>query len=323
MSASPANWPKKSRASTQRPRTLAGPLRALENAMRYLLLSMLLLAATGAPAATNDVCRPNAKWTEPATPKKIYGNTYFVGTCGLSAILVTSEQGHVLIDGDLEEDAPLIEASIRALGFRLEDIRYILNSHEHFDHAGGIARLARDTHATVAARAPAASALERGHGDRDDPQFLLGKSFPPVANVLRIADGETIKVGPLALTAHATPGHTQGSTSWSWDSCESRRCLHVVYADSLTPISDDAFRFSDDTAHPGVLAAFRQSAGTLAALPCDILVTPHPDASDLWDRRGPAASKPLIDGDACRRYGARAAKSLDERVAKEKGAATQ
>jgi metallo-beta-lactamase class B len=83
--------------------------------MRYFLLSTLLLAATGAHAAANDACRPGAKWTEPATPKKIYANTYFVGTCGLSAILVTSEQGHVLIDGDVEDDAPLIEASIRAL----------------------------------------------------------------------------------------------------------------------------------------------------------------------------------------------------------------
>jgi metallo-beta-lactamase class B len=290
--------------------------------MRYLL-PMLLLAATGAHAATNDACRPGAKWTEPATPGKIYGNTYFVGTCGISAILVASKDGHVLIDGGVEEDAPLIEASIRALGFRLEDVRYIVNSHEHYDHAGGIARLARDTHATVVAREPAASALERGRGDRSDPQFLSGKPFPRVANVRRIADGETIAVGPLALTAHATPGHTAGSTSWTWASCEGERCLHIVYADSLTPISDDAYRFSDDAAHPGALAAFRRSAETIAALPCDILVTPHPDASDLWDRLGPSPTKPLVDADACRRYAAVGAKRLDERVAKEKGTAAR
>ena len=291
--------------------------------MRTLLLPVLLLAATGAHAATNDACRPGAKWTEAATPKKIYGNTYFVGTCGLSAILVTSKEGHVLIDGDVEDDAPLIEASIRALGFRLEDVRYILNSHEHPDHAGGIARLAHDTHATVAAREPAARAIEHGRSDRTDPQFLTSKPFPPVANVQRIADGEAIRIGPLALTAHATPGHTPGSTSWTWTSCEAERCLHIVYADSLTPISDDAFRFSDDAAHPGVLAAFRMSAGTIAALPCDILVTPHPDASDLWDRLGAAPAKPLIDTDACRRYAAHASRQLDARLAKEKGTATQ
>ena len=287
--------------------------------MRYFLLSTLLLAAIGAHAATMNACRPDAKWTEPATPKKIYGNTYFVGTCGLSAILVTSEQGHVLIDGDVEEDAPLIEASIRALGFKVEDVRYILNSHEHPDHAGGIARLARDTHATVAGREPAAAALERGRGDRTDPQFLSSKPFPSVAHVQRVGDGETIKVGPIALTAHATPGHTPGSTSWTWKSCEGERCLDIVYADSLTPISDNAFRFTDEAAHPGVLAAFRKSAETIAALPCDILVTPHPDASDLWNRLGAAPTKPLIDDGACRRYAASASRHLDERVAKERG----
>ncbi|HKE48551.1 MAG TPA: subclass B3 metallo-beta-lactamase [Rhodanobacteraceae bacterium] len=289
--------------------------------MRRLALLALALAATHVHAETpNATCHADAKWTEPATPRKIYGNTYFVGTCGLSAILVTSDQGHVLIDGDVEDDAPLIEASIRALGFRLEDVRTIVNSHEHYDHAGGIAKLARDTHATVAARAPAAAALERGHGDRSDPQFLSGKPFPAVANVKRIADGDTVEAGATELTAHATPGHTPGSTSWTWTSCEGERCLDIVYADSLTPVSDDVYRYTDDAAHPGVLDAFRRSADTIAALPCDILLTPHPDASGLWTRLGPDASAPLVDAGACRRYADGARKNLDARIAKEKAA---
>ena len=289
--------------------------------MRFLALLALALATAVVHAETpSAACRPDAKWTEPAQPRKIYGNTWFVGTCGLSAILVTSGQGHVLIDGDVEQDAPLIEASIRALGFRLEDVRAIVNSHEHYDHAGGIANLARDTHATVVARAPAAAALERGRGDRGDPQFLSTPSFPPVANVRRIAEGEAVSAGATALTAHATSGHTPGSTSWTWTSCEGERCLAIVYADSLTPVSDDAFRFSDDAAHPGVLDAFRRSIATVAALPCDILVTPHPDASDLWNRLGPDATAPLVDAHACRRYAASATKNLDARIAKERNA---
>ncbi len=292
--------------------------------MRLLALFCVFLAfgarAETIAASTAGACRPGAKWTEPAQPRKIFGNTWYVGTCGLSAILVNSPQGHVLIDGDVEDAAPLIEASIREAGFRLEDVRYILNSHEHYDHAGGIAKLQRDTHATVAAREPAATALESGHGDRSDPQFLSGKTFPPVANVRRIADGDTISVGAAELTAHATPGHTMGSTTWTWTSCENGRCLHIVYADSLTAISDDSFRFSDESAHPGLLDAFRRSIATIATLPCDILLSPHPDASDLWHRLGPAASAPLIDAGACRRYATTAEKNLDERIAREKTA---
>lgn len=259
-------------------------------------------------------CHADAKWTEPAPPIRIFGDTWFVGTCGLSSILITSPQGHIVIDGDVEEDAPLIEASIRQLGFRVEDVRYILNSHEHPDHAGGIARLQHDSKAVVVARAPAAAAFERGHGDRSDPQFLIAKSFAPVANVQRIADGETITLGPNTLTAHATPGHTPGSTTWTWKSCEAQKCVDIVYADSLTSISDDVFRYSDDAAHPGYLANFRKSIALIAALPCDILITPHPDMSNLWDRLGANATSPLIDTQLCRRYSASAEKNLDARI---------
>jgi metallo-beta-lactamase class B len=299
--------------------------------MRSAVLLFLALAITPAVCVTaataplsappTTPCHADAKWTQPAAPLRVYGNTWYVGTCGLSSILVTSKEGHVLIDGDIEEAAALIEANIRALGFRLEDVRYILHSHEHSDHVGGIAKLQRDSHAVVAARAPAAAALEQGHGDRSDPQFLFGLTFPPIANVRRIDDGEKIRLGPLELTAHATPGHTPGSTTWTWRSCEQRRCLDVVYADSLTAMADDAFHYSDENAHPGVVAAFRRSIATIAALPCDILVTPHPDASDLWERVGAQPKAALIDPGACRRYAAGAAEKLDARIAKEKGMA--
>ena len=288
--------------------------------MRCLALACLAFSAFAAHAeSSSPPCRPGAKWAEPAPPLKVFGNTYFVGTCGISAILVTSNDGAVLIDAGVEEAAPLVEANIRALGFGLDAVRIILNTHEHNDHVGGLAALARDTHATVEAREPGASALERGRGGPADPQFKLGLSFPPIANVHRIADGDHVKLGTIDITAHATPAHTPGSTSWTWTSCEGERCLDIVYADSLTPVSDDDYRFSDDAAHPGVLDTFRKSIATVGALPCDILLTPHPDASDLWHRLGAGATEPLVDRDACRRYAATATKNLGVRVAKEKG----
>ena len=280
-----------------------------------LLVILAWFPATAAVAA--PACTAGAKWTQPAPPLKIHGDTWFVGTCGLSSILVASGKGLVLIDGDVEEDAPLIEANIRALGFRVADVRYILNSHEHFDHAGGIARLQHDSSAEVLVRAPAAAAFERGHGDRSDPQVLVAKSFAKVARVRPIADGDVVRLGDLALTAHATPGHTPGGTTWTWQSCEGVRCLQVVYADSLSAVSDDAYRYSGKD---GLGAQFRHSIATVEALPCDILLTPHPDASDMWNRLGSKATAPLVDAEACRRYAADARIKLDERLAREQNA---
>lgn len=264
-------------------------------------------------------CTADAGWNDPAEATHIHGNAWYVGTCGISAILITSAQGHVLIDGATEKAAPMIEANIRALGFKVEDVKYLLNSHEHLDHAGGLAQLQHDSGARLFAREPAAAALERGRGDRRDPQFLSAGKFPPTAPATRISDGETLKLGDFAITAHATPGHTPGSTSWTWKSCEGDRCLDLVYADSLTPISDDSYRFSDEASHPGHLAAFRQSIARVTAFPCDVLLTPHPGASELWARIGKGATRPLVDPGRCERYAAEARSRLDARIAAEIG----
>ncbi|NDK37261.1 subclass B3 metallo-beta-lactamase [Pseudoxanthomonas gei] len=290
-----------------------------------MALTSTLLASAGAhaaagPAAAATVCAADAGWDDPATPRRIYGNTWFVGTCGISAVLVTSVQGHVLIDGATPTGSAQILANIRTLGFKPEDVRAIVSSHEHLDHAGGLAALQAATGAPVLARAPAAATLKRGASDRSDPQFLVLRSFPAVARVQLIADDEAVKVGPLALQAIATPGHTPGGTSWSWRSCEKRKCRQLVYADSLTAISDDVYRYTDDAAHPGVLADFRQTLLRVARLDCEILLTPHPSASQLWSRLGPGATQPLVDASACRIYAARAAERLDQRVAEEAAA---
>lgn len=254
-------------------------------------------------------------WDDRAPPRKIFGNTYYVGTCGLASLLVTSPQGHVLIDGATAAAALHIEANIRMLGFRPEDVKYILNSHEHSDHAGGLAQLQRATGAQVLARTPAIATLRRGKSDRGDPQFLIAKNYPQVVNVKAVADGETVRVGDIALIAHATPGHTPGGTSWTWRSCEDTRCLNLAYTDSTSAISDKEYRYS---AHPDYLAAFRKGLDTMAALPCDLQITPHPLGSNLFARLEGRADAPLIDTAACADYAARGSKGLDERIAKER-----
>lgn len=151
---------------------------------------------------------------------RIYGNTYYVGTHGLSSVLIASEGGHVLIDGALPESAPLIAANIRSLGFRIQDVKLILNSHAHFDHAGGIAELQRLSGARVAASRWTADVMKKGEVPRDDPQFGALRPIARVARVETFEDGETLRAGSLAVTAHLTPGHTPGGTSWTWRSCE-------------------------------------------------------------------------------------------------------
>ncbi len=314
--------------------TTRGAERGLALAGGVLLLAATAAGAQSRPAAPNDLpstaptpnCPSCAEWNAPHAPVRLFANTWFVGTNGLSAILVTSSAGHVLIDGGLAESAPLIEANVRAAGFRVEDVRLILNSHVHYDHAAGIAYLQRRSGASVAARAPSASVLRLGRSDPTDPQHGTLAPFAPVANVRVVAAGETVRVGPLALTAHATAGHTPGGTTWTWRSCDgagaAARCLDFVYADSQTPVSADGFLYSRSTTYPTGVEDFRRGADLIERLPCDVLVTPHPSASRLWERvaaRDGGRADALVVRGACRRYAATARQALARRLAEERG----
>jgi metallo-beta-lactamase class B len=257
-------------------------------------------------------CGDSTDWDQPAPPVRIHANTYLVGTCGISAILVTGSGGHVLIDSGTEKGAELIAANVRALGFQLKDVKFLLHSHEHLDHVGGIARLQQLTGATLVASGPAARVLNTGLPSPDDPQAGMHKPFP-AANVGRVVkDGETVRTRDLSLEAMATPGHTPGALSWRWESCDGAVCRTMVYADSLSPISRDDYRFSD---HPEYLAAYRASIAKIAASRCEILLTPHPSASAMKERM--TGKQPLFDPEGCRNYAAGLTKRLDERLAKE------
>jgi len=258
------------------------------------------------------LCKDWDDWNKPAPPVRIHANTYLVGTCGIAAILITGTAGHILIDSGTEQGADLVADNIQRLGFRLEDVRILLQSHEHIDHVGGIARLQRLTGAQLYASPAAAKVFESGVDNADDPQ---AGTQPPIdrAHVDRVLrDGEEVRLGNLALTAIATPGHTPGALSWHWGSCDGGVCRRIVYADSLPPVSRDGYRFSD---HPAYVQAYRASLNKLRQVDCDILLTPHPSASKLIDRM--AGRAPIEDRDACRAYADSMGKELDERLAKE------
>ncbi len=257
-------------------------------------------------------CKDWDDWDKPAPPVRIHANTYLVGTCGIAAILVTGDEGHVLIDGGTEGGADLIAENIRSLGFRLGDIKFIVHSHEHHDHVGGIARLLQLTGATLVASEPAARVFATGTADPADPQAGLHGPFHAAKAGRTVKDGDRVRLFDIELTAIATPGHTPGALSWRWESCDGAICRTMVYADSLTPVSRDDYKF---TAHPALVAAFRASFAKIATSPCDILITPHPSASDLRDRM--TGAKPLFDQNGCKAYAAALTTRLDERLAKE------
>lgn len=271
--------------------------------------------------ATEKKCPRCEEWNAPQEPFRIFGNTYYVGVGGLASVLIASDQGHILLDGALPQSAPLIEQHIRSLGFRIQDVRLIVNSHTHSDHAGGIAALQRASGAVVAGSAAAARALARGEPVPEDPQYAFGRrstEFPAVASVRIVADEEVLKVGQLAITAHMTPGHTPGGTTWTWRACEEAKCFNVVYADSLNAVSAPEYRF---TQHPETLAALRRSIADVRALPCDIMISVHPEFSRMQEKfrmsQGDAGRNAFVDPQACVAYADSAAELLERRIEQE------
>lgn len=273
-------------------------------------------------------CGSCEEWNKPRAPFKVFGNTYYVGTLGLSSILITTDAGHVLIDVALPQSAALIKGNIETLGFKATDIKVVATSHAHHDHVGGVHSMQRFTKATVLSSASTAQALGLGHPVPEDPQFGTGPTnvFPKITENIRVLkDGEQVTIGGTTITAHATPGHTPGATTWTWQSCEGGRCLNVVYADSLTPVSNDGYRFNDA---PGAVDTFRATFDKVAALPCDVLLSTHPAMTGMdakVDARAkgrviPGAGDPFIAADGCKVLAAQSATMLDERLRTERRA---
>jgi len=279
------------------------------------LLGMTMVSAATAQAGDDPLTRPivgqrTAEWLAPRVPIRVFGNSYLVGFGGLSVALIDTGAGLILVDGALPQAAPAILANVRRLGFRPQDIKYILSTEPHFDHAGGLAALARDTGATVLASPRGAEGLRSGRLAADDPQRDYDHSFPAVARTRAIRDRETLRLGNTIVTPLATPGHTMGSMSWSWRSCEARRCKTIVFASSLNPVSSAAYRYTAASSR-AILDGFQRSYRTMGTTACDILIPAHPEqaGSSARYRAGPTA---------CRAYAAGSQRALAKRLAEER-----
>lgn len=293
--------------------------------MRQGLLAACFVLSSAASAATPAVrmpvmpepkpaiaCSKDAGWDEPMPPRHLFGDAWYVGTCGISAILLASPQGHVLIDGGAKMGAERIEANLHALGVSVQDIKYILVSHEHFDHVGGVAKLQRDSGAIVLTRQPAVVTLKLGVSDRRDPQFDVLDRFPAIAQVQAITANGVLRAAGRSIQNIPMPGHTPGGSGWAWQECEGRTCLNLFYSDSVSAISDKTYRYGA----PGALAKpLLQTLRRLEHARCDVLITTHPSASNLIERLEGKA--PLVQSSACRSLAEKARTSLNKRLADE------
>ena len=289
----------------------------------FICTNFILLTGCQSTGLTTDNAILNKKawvescedwdlWDKPGPAFQIHGNSYYVGTCGISAILITSDSGHVLIDSGTEAGAKVVAANIKSLGFSLSDIKLLLHSHEHFDHVGGMAFLQQLSGAKLLTSSKAEPVISTGIASDDDPQKTVLKPFLAAEVGGTVAHAEAIVLGDIELTPFATPGHTPGALSWQWQSCENKICLDIVYADSLSPVSSDSYRFSD---HPEYVKAYRSSLEALSQLDCDIILAPHPSASQMRDRL--SSQEGLIDSMGCKIYAQGVLNRLHQRLLKE------
>lgn len=251
--------------------------------IRHLTSCLVGLGLWLASAAASHAANP-PEWTEPFPPFKIAGNLYYVGSKGLANYLVATPQGHILINSDLEESVPLIRSSVEKLGFRFEDIKILLLSHAHWDHDGGSAGIKKLTGATYMVMDADVPVVESG-GKADFHYGDDAATHVAPARVDRVLhDDDEVKLGGAVLTAHLTPGHTKGCTTWTMKVQEGDRSYDVVIVGG--PWVLDSYKLLNNTAYPAIAADFQKTFRVLRSLPCDIPLGAHGSYFDLETKFG-------------------------------------
>ena len=244
---------------------------------------------------------------EPAVePFRIAGNIYYVGASDITSYLITTPKGHIVLDGGFEETAPMILANIEKLGFRVKDVRILLSSHAHYDHAGGLAELKRVTGAKFYSSRGDLPAHARG--GLDDPQFGNRFPYPPVMADRILEDGARVTLGGTTLVAHVTPGHTPGCTTWTTRAGN----RDVVFVGS--PTVPSSYRLHGNPRYPNAIADYRAQFAKLKTLGCDVFLASHGNFFGLAEVI--AKKKSLPGCDAYRAFVSDSERRFEERVAK-------
>ncbi|MBN4995089.1 L1 family subclass B3 metallo-beta-lactamase [Stenotrophomonas maltophilia] len=285
--------------------------------MRQHMLALTLSAvlpiahatAAEAPLPQLRAYTVDASWLQPMAPLQIADHTWQIGTENLTALLVQTSEGAVLLDGGMPQMAGHLLDNMKARGVAPQDLRLILLSHAHADHAGPVAELKRRSGAHVVANAESAVLLARGGSD--DLHFGDGITYPPASADRIVMDGEVVEVGGIEFTAHFMPGHTPGSTAWTWTDTREGKPVRIAYADSL---SAPGYQLQGNARYPRLVEDYKRSFATVRALPCDVLLTPHPGASN-WDYS--AGARAGAKALTCKAYADAAEQKFDAQLAKE------
>ncbi|HXA77118.1 MAG TPA: subclass B3 metallo-beta-lactamase [Candidatus Acidoferrales bacterium] len=280
----------------------------------YFVLSIVIPLAAEAqdPSQASELLKT---MNRPVTPFHIIGNIYYVGASDIGVYLIVSPAGDILLDGGFVETAPQIEANIQTLGFRLKDVKFILNSHAHLDHAGGISEMKHVTGAKFVAM------------DKDVPALTAGTSFPAAIPDRVIHDGDTVTVGAVTMTAHLTPGHTRGCTTWTMVARNGVKRYNVVFVGSATVLPN--YKLIDlpnvPATYPGIQEDYEKTFRVLRSLPCDVFLASHGSFYSLTDKRSVAsknpAQNPFIDPWGYQAYILRAEGVFQKELQKEQSSA--
>lgn len=285
-------------------------------------LTMWLFTLCIIPAWAQPAVNP-PEWTRPMEPFRIVGNLYYVGTADLTSYLFVTPKGNILLDTGLPENVPQVEANIAKLGFSIKKIKILLNSHAHYDHAGGLSAVKQKTGAKLYASPADAQLMARG-GLRD---FAYGDRvpYPPVKADHLLHDGDHVELGGTALTAHFTPGHTKGCTTWTAEISEAGKFYHLVFVCST---SFPSYKLVNNPAYPNIASDYEHTFSVLQPLPCDIFLGSHGSFFGL-DRKAAELKKnpernftqanpnPFVDPSGYRAYVARSKASFEAELRKQ------
>jgi metallo-beta-lactamase class B len=282
-------------------------------ALIFLLGSLLFLPGT----ADSQADATQRSWNQPVKPYRIIDNIWYVGASGVTSFLITTPQGHILLDGGLPETAPLIERNVSQLGFKLTDVKILLNSHAHFDHAGGLAELKALTGAKLMATEADAELMARG--GKDDFQWGDQYTYKPVQTDRTLRDGDQVKLGNVTMVARLTPGHTRGSTTWTMKAQEGGKRYEVVFA---TSVSAPGYTLAGNVKYPGIVEDYTRTFQILKSLPCDVFLAPHSEFFSMNEKmkrlEGGRKPNPFIDPQGYRAYVDEGEKGIQEILAKQR-----